>query len=396
MQITTKIGNLFTIFEKYEKLRFVPEQPQFLNSSVKIKNEFNNWVNITAAITKQKTGMGILFDNGDVIKGADKHLLFTGSKCDFLSDIHIGDIIPKADGTSATVIDKYAIDDTLFYDMTIDSPTHLYQTSNGFIHHNTFLAQQLAAKLGMNLLKYDMSEYQEKHSVAKLIGAPPGYVGFGDGGSGEGKLVNDLVKNPNSVLLLDEVEKAHPDIFTVLLQLLDEGRITGSTGKVADARNSIIIMSSNLGTADAAKTNLGFIGEKTGKSETSKAVDNFFLTELRGRITAMIQFNKLDDLSFRKIVARDVSKLADLIHTRNIKIIPTENLITHIIGLNKNSQYGAREINRIVDTVIKYPLAVELLRGNIANGSTINLDWNNDALVIIPTITTVEIPLVTV
>ena len=256
----------------------------------------------------------------------------------------------------------------------------------------TYLAKRIANYMNMNMLKYDMSEFQEKHSVARLIGAPPGYVGFGDGSTGEGQLVNDILKNPNSVILLDEVEKAHPDVFTILLQLLDEGRITGTTGKVADARNCIVIMCSNLGTAESSKNNLGFNSEKSGKSATSKAVEGFFLTELRGRITATIEFNKLDDLSYRKIVVERISELSGLIHNRNIKIIPSEQLIDHILELNKNSQYGAREIAKIVGKTIKYPLSVELLKGTIANNSSVTLDWRNDKLVITPNIVTMEFP----
>jgi ATP-dependent Clp protease ATP-binding subunit ClpA len=255
----------------------------------------------------------------------------------------------------------------------------------------TFLAKQIANNMSMTLLKYDMSEFQEKHTLARLIGAPPGYVGFGDGGTGEGQLINDIIKNPNSVILFDEMEKAHPDIFTILLQLLDDGKITGTTGKVADCRNSIVVMCSNLGSKENEKLKLGFNSNATGKSETSKAVDSFMLTELRGRITGIVEFNKLDDISLRRIVNERILDIESLIKDKNIKLVPTENLIDHILSLNTDSKYGARKIAKIVDSTIKYPLSVQLLTGNIINGSTVNLDWFNNDLVISHSISTVKI-----
>jgi len=261
----------------------------------------------------------------------------------------------------------------------------------------TYLAKKIADKMNMTLLKYDMSEFQEKHSLARFIGAPPGYAGYGDGGVGEGQLVNDIIRNPNSVLLFDEVEKANADIFTLFLQMLDEGKITGSTGKVADCRNCIIIMSSNLGTADSNKRTLGF-GEtgKTGKTASSKAVDRFFLPELRGRITNMIEFSALNEISYRRIVVERINDLAGLISNRNVKFIASENLITHILELNTASEYGARKIAGIVSSVVKYPLSVELLKGTINNNSKVMLDWADDKLIInsIPEITTVSVPLI--
>ena len=248
----------------------------------------------------------------------------------------------------------------------------------------TFTAEELAKDMGMTFLKYDMSEFQEKHAVARLIGAPPGYVGFGDGGTGEGQLVNDLIKNPNSVVLFDEVEKAHPDTFNVFLQLLDEGTLTGTTGKVANCRNCIIIMSSNLGTKEGSKANLGFDLRKTGKSASAKAVDGFFLTELRGRMTGVVEFSPLDDLAYRRIVTERINDMSKLIHNRKVRLVAKEPLVSHILELNTSGEYGARKIAGIVENIISYPLSVELLKGNIPNNSTISLDWVNDALVIDP------------
>jgi ATP-dependent Clp protease ATP-binding subunit ClpA len=238
----------------------------------------------------------------------------------------------------------------------------------------TYLAKTVAAKTGMHFLRYDMSEYSEKHTSSKLIGCPPGYVGH-DSEVGEGMLVHDLIKHPNSVILFDEIEKAHSSISTVFLQLLDEGRITGSTGKTANARNCIIMFTSNLGSSDANKGPLGFNKSSSQPSAISKAVDSFFLTELRGRLTKIIEFNPLDDLSYRKIVVNRVNELGKLLSNRNIIIVPSENLIDHIISLNDAKQFGARKINNLVDSIIKLPLSISLLKGEITNNNTISLDW---------------------
>jgi ATP-dependent Clp protease ATP-binding subunit ClpA len=244
----------------------------------------------------------------------------------------------------------------------------------------SYLAKQLADYLHMNLLKYDMSEFQEKHSIARLIGAPPGYVGFNDNNTGEGQLVNDIIKYPNSVILIDEVEKAHPDIFSIFLQILDEGRITSTTGKVADCKNLIVIMTSNLGETVKNKTQLGFNDKKTGKSAPLAAIDSFFLTELRGRITGIIEFNELDDVTLRRITCNCIQSIGNINLHRKINLTASESLITYILSLNTKKQYGARNIANLVNSIIKYPLSVEILKGNILNNSNVYLDWKNNNL----------------
>jgi ATP-dependent Clp protease ATP-binding subunit ClpA len=158
----------------------------------------------------------------------------------------------------------------------------------------TELAKLLASNLDMNLLRYDMSEYQERHSVSSLIGAPPGYVGFEDGNVGGGKLIADLSKNPFSVILFDEIEKAHPDVTNILLQMLDEGHITGANGKRVDCKNTIIIMTSNLGARDNENNNIGF-GSLEKSGEEDRALKEFFRPELRNRIDQICKFQRLDN-----------------------------------------------------------------------------------------------------
>lgn len=257
----------------------------------------------------------------------------------------------------------------------------------------TFLAKQIALQMNMNLLRYDMSEYQAEHAMATLIGAPPGYKGFGDGNAGEGKLINDLMKHPNSVILFDEIEKAHPNMYTLLLQMLDEGTITSAAGKTADCKNTIIIMSSNIGSKEQSKIDVGFIQSKSGKSSVSKAVDNFFLTEIRGRITDIIEFADLDDLSYRKIAQAAISSISELLKDKQLTLIASEDLITHVLELNTSTQYGARKISSIINSLIRYPLSIELLNGNISNGANVKLDWIDNKLIIGNTINTIAIPI---
>ena len=173
----------------------------------------------------------------------------------------------------------------------------------------TELAKLLSEKLHMKLLRFDMGEYQEKHTVARLIGAPPGYVGYEDGNLGGGLLVSQVEKNPNAVILFDEIEKAHPDVTNVLLSLMDEGFVTSTNGKRADARNCIILLTSNLGAADNEKNNIGFGKDLQKNGEEDKAVKNFFKPEFRNRLDGVIKFNKLDPSIMRKIVYKFIADI---------------------------------------------------------------------------------------
>ena len=243
----------------------------------------------------------------------------------------------------------------------------------------TELAKLLSEVMQMKLLKYDMSEYQEKHTVSRLIGAPPGYIGHEDGKMGGGLLVGDIEKSPNSVVLLDEVEKAHPDVLNVLLQIMDDGFITGSNGKRADCRNCIVIMTSNLGAAENEKGSIGF--SKVEHLKDEKALKDFFKPEFRNRLDGVCKFNKLDDLSIRKIVAKFVNQVNDLLAERGVRICITETLTEHIIKEGFDPKMGARPLGRKVNEIIKLPLSKKILFENIKPGTSFKLDWVNDALV---------------
>jgi ATP-dependent Clp protease ATP-binding subunit ClpA len=248
----------------------------------------------------------------------------------------------------------------------------------------TELAKLLAENLGMKLMRYDMSEYQERHAVAKLIGAPPGYVGYDDGNLGGGLLISDIEKNPNSIILMDEIEKAHPDVSNILLQMMDEGTITSSNGKKADCRNSIIILTSNLGAADNEKHTIGFttVLEKSG--EDDKAVKDFFKPEFRNRLDGVVKFNKLDQLSMRKIVNKFVSDLNDLLQDKQLKVRLTEKAVDELVVNGFDPKMGARPLQRKINDVIKVPLSKKILFENISAGTTIIVDFANKEFIFQP------------
>ena len=231
----------------------------------------------------------------------------------------------------------------------------------------TELARLLSKNLDMPLVKYDMSEYGEKFSVSSLLGAPPGYVGFGEGNLGGGRLINDLSKNPHSILLFDEVEKAHPDIFNIFLQLLDEGKVTGSNGKEVNAKNCIVIMTSNLGSQDSEKSVIGFGSqEKTG--EDDKALKEFFKPEFRNRVDLICKFGKLDTLAIKKIVIKFTEDLRKTLKESNdITLNLSEPVIEHLAEKGYDKKMGARPLSRKIDEMIRVPLSKKILFERLKN-----------------------------
>lgn len=240
----------------------------------------------------------------------------------------------------------------------------------------TEAAKQLSINMGIKLIRFDMSEFQEKHSVAKFIGSPPGYVGFDDNA---GQLITSLQENPNCVLLLDEIEKAHPDVLTVLLQLMDNGFITGSNGKKADGRNAIIIMTSNLGAADAERNSVGF-GSLERDSDPKDAVNKFFAPEFRNRLDGIVRFGKLDQINSVKIVKKFMDELNLLIKDKNIFIKPTEAALDYLVEKGFSTKMGARPLQRTIDEEVKKPLSKEILFGKLTNGGIVELTVENEKL----------------
>lgn len=244
----------------------------------------------------------------------------------------------------------------------------------------TELAKLLSEFLNMKLLRYDMSEYQEKHSVAKLIGAPPGYVGYDDANIGGGLLISAIEKNPNSIVLFDEIEKAHPDVSNVLLQFMDEGFVTSSNGKRADARNCVLIMTSNLGAADNERNTMGFATALERSGEDDRAVKEFFKPEFRNRLDAVCKFQHLDRSSMRKIVIKFVDEINDLMTDKQIKLNLSEPAIDLLIDLGFDKKMGARPLARTITEMIKVPVSKRILFDKVSAGTVIEIDANDRRL----------------
>jgi ATP-dependent Clp protease ATP-binding subunit ClpA len=243
----------------------------------------------------------------------------------------------------------------------------------------TELAKLLAENLDMKMFKYDMSEYQEKHTVSSLIGAPPGYVGFEDGNVGGGKLISDVSKHPYSILLFDEIEKAHPDVINIMLQMLDEARITSASGKTVNLKNCIIIMTSNLGARDNEVNNIGFSTSLERSGEEDRAMKEFFKPELRNRIDCVCKFNKLDTLAVKKVVVKFINELKNSLSNKNIKLNLSEPVIDMLADKGYDSKMGARPLGRKIDELIRVPLSKRILFDRLEN-CTINAVMNNDKI----------------
>jgi len=239
----------------------------------------------------------------------------------------------------------------------------------------TEAARQLARCLGVELVRFDMSEYMERHSVSRLIGAPPGYVGFDQGG-----LLTDAVdKNPHVVLLLDEIEKAHPDVFNVLLQIMDYGKLTDHSGKQVDFRNVIVIMTTNAGASDLAKAAIGF-GRNVREGDDKEAIDRLFTPEFRNRLDAIISFGNLPMEVVHRVVDKFVAELEGQLDDRQVEILLTEAAREWLAEKGYSTEYGARPLARIIQEHIKKPLAEELLFGRLAKGGTVEVDTGEDGL----------------
>ncbi len=257
----------------------------------------------------------------------------------------------------------------------------------------TELCKLLSEAMSMKLLRYDMSEYQEKHAMAKLIGAPPGYVGYEDGNLGGGLLISDIERNPHSIILMDEIEKAHPDISNLLLQIMDEGTITGSNGKKADARHCILILTSNLGAADGESNAIGFGRSLTKEGTDDEAAKKFFKPEFRNRLDAVVKFAKLDKISMKKIVVKFLNEMNDLLVEKNIRVHATENLIDHLTDVGFDPAMGARPLSRKINELIKVPLSKKILFDHVESGSIVTADWIDEQVkftIIPPTLDLLE------
>ncbi len=241
----------------------------------------------------------------------------------------------------------------------------------------TELALQLASELGLALHRFDMSEYQEKHTVSRLIGSPPGYVGYEEGGA----LIDAMRKNPHAVLLLDEIEKAHQDIFNILLQIMDYATVTDQTGRKADFRNTIVIMTSNAGARELGMSLIGFGDRPHGASGIQRAVERVFSPEFRNRLDKVVIFERLDQEVIRNIVRKEVAELTGMLKEKNVVLDISDEALDYIGRLGYSGEFGARNVARAVDEQLKEWFVDQVLFGKLEKGGKVVINLVDNELV---------------
>jgi len=244
----------------------------------------------------------------------------------------------------------------------------------------TEIAKQLAASLGIEFIRFDMSEFSEKHTVSKFIGSPPSYVGYGDGQAGSGVLINTLEKTPHCVILCDEIEKAHPEIVNIFLQVMDNGTINSASGKMASARNAYLIFTSNLGAAEMERPAIGF-GNTEKTDEDKEAVKRWFAPEFRNRLDAIMNFNKLTKENMSKILDKFISKLNALTTAKNVSVVFDQPAKDWLIDKGFDRTMGARPLDRVIQEYVKKPLSKEMLFGKLQSGGAVVFKLVDDHLV---------------
>ncbi len=243
----------------------------------------------------------------------------------------------------------------------------------------TEVARQLSKTLGIELIRFDMSEYMERHSVSRLIGSPPGYVGYEQGGL----LTDKIDQHPHCVLLMDEIEKAHPDLFNILLQVMDYGKLTDNNGKTIDFRNVILIMTTNAGASDIAKTPIGFgreVGDNIESYADNEAITKMFAPEFRNRLDAIVPFQNLGPDTVEKVVDKFVIQLEAQLADKHVSIVLSDDARQYLAKKGYDPAMGARPLARIIQEEIKRPLAEEILFGKLVNGGTVTIEFIDDKL----------------
>jgi len=321
--------------------------------------------------------------DGKELKCADNHIVFDENMNEvFVKDLVIGDRIMVDEGKKSIVIHNEQLGyEEVMYDLELKEGSNRRYYTNGILSHNTHLAKSIAEILfgdPEKVVRVDMSEFMEKHNVSKLIGSPPGYVGYDEGG----QLTEKIKNNPFSVVLFDEIEKAHKDVFNILLQILDEGHLTDSFGRKVNFTNTIIIMTSNIGAKKVSDFG-GGVGFNTSSSETQKyevrksiiqkSLKQQFNPEFLNRIDDVILFNSLDKDTINKIIQIELGKLVNRLKEKNYNITFDKTIISRIAELNTQEDYGARPIKRIIQNLCEDFLSDEILKGTIKEKTNVTL-----------------------
>ncbi len=360
------LDKLVDLTDRYVKTRYFPDKALDIvdaaGATVKLRNEQNVALNDVIRQISKASNIGadvIDIDSTDTYKNLDAKIKTSVYGQDEAVDSLVESIVLSKSGLREP-------------NKPIGSFLFVGPTGTG----KTETAKTLAKELQCELVRFDMSEYQERHSVSKLIGAPPGYVGHAEGKMGQGQLLAAVEADPNCVLLLDEVEKAAPEVLQVLLQVMDDGRLTGSAGKVVDFSNVVLIMTSNLGAADSERNRIGFGGGKN-ESEILKAIENFFTPEFRNRLDNVVKFNKLDVNLMGNIVDRLIADTNNLLisNGKNIKIAVSEGARHQLCEDGYDPSMGARPLKRVFEHEVKKPLSKKILFENIED-KIIKVDYD--------------------
>jgi ATP-dependent Clp protease ATP-binding subunit ClpA len=291
-------------------------------------------------------------------------------------DVNLKRVVFGQDGAISTLASAIKLSRAGLRDANKPIGSYLFTGPTGV--GKTEVAKQLASLLGVNLLRFDMSEYMERHTVSRLLGAPPGYVGYDQGGL----LTDGIDQNPHCVLLLDEIEKAHPDLFNVLLQVMDHGTLTDANGRKVDFRNVVLVMTSNAGAADQAKAAMGFARAKR-EGEDIDAINKMFTPEFRNRLDAIVPFADLPVEVIERVVEKFILELEGQLADRNVVIDVSKKALRWLVDKGYDPLMGARPLARLIQEHIKKPLADHLLFGDLKNGGIAKVDLNKKGEIVI-------------
>jgi ATP-dependent Clp protease ATP-binding subunit ClpA len=354
---------------RYMKSKYLPDKAIDIMDAAGAYAKLNNKKTVTDKIIINSAAKlaKIPANMIDVTENAHIATIATKLKDKLYGQDHVIDTIEEA-----IVMAKSGVE-------TKSKPIGSYLLSGKTGTGKTYFAKMLAETLGVTLVRFDMSEYQEKHTVAKLIGAPPGYVGHGEGGAGSGLLTNAVENDPNCVLLLDEIEKAAPEVSQILLQVMDDGRLTSSNGKTVDFSNVILLLTSNLGAADSEKSKIGFTAGNNN-SEQNTAIKKYFAPEFRNRLDGILMFNPLTLNEIRLIVSRQIDELNQSLQDKNVRVSVRADAKTWISVNGFDPNMGARPLERLLRDQVKKPIAREILFGQLTKGGKVSVRVSKNEL----------------
>ena len=396
-----RLGDNVLLFDKHEidSLKKITKTTKISDYEVLTDNGFVDIEALHETIPYEVYHLKL--SDGKTLKCADNHIVFEqeynpedysedGLREVFVKDLNVGDkIFVEQDGIlgKAEVIEIINLGyEEVMYDLELKEGSNRRYYTNGILSHNTLLAKLLAENIfgdAEALIRMDMSEYMEKHSVSRLIGSPPGYVGYEQGG----QLTEKVRRKPHCVILFDEIEKAHDDVFNLLLQLLDEGQLTDGLGRKVNFKNALIILTSNIGVREVEsfgkgmgfKTGADLINEELKSREIiEKALKKKFRPEFLNRIDEAIIFNALKEEDIHKIIYLEIEKLEKRIGEMNYKFKISKDAIEFLAKQGYDEVYGARPLNRAISHYIEDPMADEILNGNINEGETINITLDKE------------------